>query len=51
LPSSWPVLIDPAVLEPPLVVIGSGLRRSKILLPPTLLGELPNAQIVDGLAS
>jgi prolyl-tRNA editing enzyme YbaK/EbsC (Cys-tRNA(Pro) deacylase) len=51
LPSGWPVLIDPAVLEQPSVVVGSGLRRSKILLPPGLLAELPDAQVVEGLAS
>ena len=41
LPAGWPVLIDPAVLDPESVVIGSGLRRSKLLLPPKLLTELP----------
>ena len=51
LPSGWPVLVDPAVLEPDSVVIGSGLRRSKLLLPPKLLTELPGADVVEGLAS
>jgi hypothetical protein len=31
------------------VIIGSGVRRSKILLPGRLLGELPAAQVIDGL--
>jgi prolyl-tRNA editing enzyme YbaK/EbsC (Cys-tRNA(Pro) deacylase) len=51
LPAGWPVLIDPTVLEPDSVVIGSGLRRSKLLLPPKLLTELPGADVVEDLAS
>lgn len=50
LPGDWLVLVDAAVLERDLVVIGSGLRRSKIALPSTLLGELPGAEVVEGLA-
>ena len=49
LPASWPVLVDPAVVAAPLVVIGSGVRRSKIVLPGRALAELPNAVVVDGL--
>ena len=33
LPRGWPILIDAAVLERESVVIGSGLRRSKLALP------------------
>jgi prolyl-tRNA editing enzyme YbaK/EbsC (Cys-tRNA(Pro) deacylase) len=51
LPASWPVLIDRAVLDRDVVVIGSGLRRSKIALPSGLLPELPGAEVIDGLAS
>src|ERR1700677_998542 len=50
LPESWPILIDPQVVEAALVVIGSGVRRSKILLPGHLLSRLPGAQVIDGLA-
>lgn len=50
LPADWPVLIDRAVLGRELVVIGSGLRRSKIALPPAALAELPGAEVIDGLA-
>jgi prolyl-tRNA editing enzyme YbaK/EbsC (Cys-tRNA(Pro) deacylase) len=49
LPADWPVLVDRAVTEVDLVVIGSGVRRSKIVLPGALLGELPAAVVVDGL--
>jgi len=51
LPSSWPIFVDAAVAATPYVVIGSGVRRSKILLPGATLAELPNAQVVDGLAA
>jgi prolyl-tRNA editing enzyme YbaK/EbsC (Cys-tRNA(Pro) deacylase) len=51
LPASWPVLVDAAVLDRDVVVIGSGLRRSKIALPSAALAELPGADVVEGLAS
>jgi prolyl-tRNA editing enzyme YbaK/EbsC (Cys-tRNA(Pro) deacylase) len=51
LPAPWPILIDAAVLARDVVVIGSGLRRSKIALPAAALAELPGAEVIDGLAS
>jgi prolyl-tRNA editing enzyme YbaK/EbsC (Cys-tRNA(Pro) deacylase) len=51
LPAAWPIYVDAAVVATPLVVIGSGVRRSKIVLPGATLAELPNAQVVDGLAN
>jgi prolyl-tRNA editing enzyme YbaK/EbsC (Cys-tRNA(Pro) deacylase) len=50
LPAPWPVWIDAAVLDRDVVVIGSGLRRSKIALPAARLAELPGAEVVEGLA-
>jgi prolyl-tRNA editing enzyme YbaK/EbsC (Cys-tRNA(Pro) deacylase) len=50
LPAGWPVLVDDAVLQQPLVVIGSGVRRSKLVLPPGLLAGLPHAEVVESLA-
>lgn len=49
LPAAWPVLIDSAVLEVPYVVIGSGLRRSKLVVPGAALGSLPRAEVIAGL--
>ena len=49
LPDDWPVLVDAAVLDVPLVVIGSGLRRSKLVLPGAALADLPSAQVLAGL--
>jgi prolyl-tRNA editing enzyme YbaK/EbsC (Cys-tRNA(Pro) deacylase) len=50
LPSIWPVLVDRRVVETDVVLIGSGVRRSKILLPGALLARLPGVRVIDGLA-
>jgi len=50
LPADWPVLVDAAVLQRDVVVIGSGLRRSKLALPSKLLADLPGAEVIEGLA-
>ena len=50
LPPGWPVLVDAAVAGCPQVVIGSGVRRSKLRLPGPLLAGLPGIEVVDGLA-
>jgi prolyl-tRNA editing enzyme YbaK/EbsC (Cys-tRNA(Pro) deacylase) len=50
LPDGWRVLVDAAVLDIEVAVIGSGVRRSKLLLPGRLLAELPRAEVVEGLA-
>ena len=44
LPAGWPVLVDDAVVDAGEVVIGSGLRRSKLLLTGRDLLTLPGAQ-------
>jgi prolyl-tRNA editing enzyme YbaK/EbsC (Cys-tRNA(Pro) deacylase) len=49
LPDGWPILIDRRVAETDVLIIGSGLRQSKLLLPGHLLAELPGAETVDGL--
>jgi len=49
LPDGWPVLVDAAVAKTESVVIGSGIRGSKLRLPGRLLAELPGAQVLDGL--
>ncbi len=49
LPSGWPVLIDAAVAAAPRVVIGSGIRRSKLTVPGAMLAALPGAEVLDGL--
>lgn len=49
LPAGWRVLVHDALLEEPVVVIGSGVRRSKLLVPGRLLADLPGAEVVPDL--
>ena len=49
LPAGWPVLIDAAVAAAPMVVVGSGLRCSKLAVTGAALASLPGAQVLDGL--
>jgi prolyl-tRNA editing enzyme YbaK/EbsC (Cys-tRNA(Pro) deacylase) len=49
LPGQWPVLVDDLVAKSHQVVIGSGIRGSKLWLPGHLLAQLPAAQVLPGL--
>ncbi len=51
LPDTWPVLVDSAVLDAPEVVMGSGLRASKLVLPPQALTALSTAEVLPGMAA
>lgn len=51
LPADWPVFVDSAVVAAGPVVIGSGIRGSKIVLDGATLAGLPTAQVVEGLAT
>ncbi|MGN9775056.1 YbaK/EbsC family protein [Micromonospora sp. H33] len=50
LPQEWPILVDSRVIATPHVIIGSGVRHSKIALPGPALGALPNARVLEDLA-
>jgi prolyl-tRNA editing enzyme YbaK/EbsC (Cys-tRNA(Pro) deacylase) len=50
LPAAWPLLVDEAVAATELAVVGSGRRRSKLLLPGRLLGQLPGSVVLADLA-
>jgi prolyl-tRNA editing enzyme YbaK/EbsC (Cys-tRNA(Pro) deacylase) len=50
LPKDWPVYVDARVAAAPHVVIGSGVRHSKIALPGAALAALPGAEVVPDLA-
>ncbi|SCL22912.1 Cys-tRNA(Pro) deacylase, prolyl-tRNA editing enzyme YbaK/EbsC [Micromonospora nigra] len=50
LPASWPILVDPRVIATPHVIVGSGVRQSKIVMPGPALGALPGARVVEELA-
>src|SRR4051812_14834019 len=49
LPTDWPVLVDAAVAATAQVVVGSGIRGSKLVLPGAALALLPSAEVVEGL--
>ncbi|MFJ2093085.1 YbaK/EbsC family protein [Streptomyces sp. NPDC087901] len=49
LPDSWPLLIDSAVVDEEWVLIGSGTRRGKLIMPGKALAALPGAVVVEGL--
>ena len=47
LPADWPILVDEAVRAAAgPVVIGSGIRGSKILAAPDVLASLPGAEVL-----
>ncbi len=46
-PASWPVLVDDAVAQAGLVVIGSGIRGSKLLVDGAELAKLPGATVLE----
>lgn len=50
LPADWPILVDRRVVEAPRVVVGSGIRGSKLVLPGEALSALPSAVVLDDLA-
>jgi len=47
LPLNWPVIVDSRVNDSDRVIIGSGLRKSKLLIPGSLLATLPNTVVLD----
>lgn len=49
LPSDWPVLVDAAVAAGRSLVIGSGVRESKLRVPGATLAALTTAQVLEGL--
>ncbi len=49
LPPAWPLLVDPAVVAADHVVVGSGLRRSKLVLPGAAVADLPAVEVIEGL--
>lgn len=50
LPDDWPVYVDSRVVEQDLIIIGSGVRHSKIIIPGSLLEQLAPIQVIDNLA-
>jgi prolyl-tRNA editing enzyme YbaK/EbsC (Cys-tRNA(Pro) deacylase) len=50
LPKGWPVLVDARVVRCDHVIIGSGVRHSKLVLPGAAVAQLPGAEVIDDLA-
>jgi prolyl-tRNA editing enzyme YbaK/EbsC (Cys-tRNA(Pro) deacylase) len=51
LPTDWAVYVDARVAESPHVVIGSGVRGSKLVVTGKDMADLPNAEVVEDLAA
>jgi prolyl-tRNA editing enzyme YbaK/EbsC (Cys-tRNA(Pro) deacylase) len=49
IPGAWRLLVDAVAVDIDVAVIGSGVRRSKLLLPGRLLGDLPGAEVLRDL--
>ncbi len=49
LPASWRLFVDSSVQQLPVAVVGSGVRRSKLLLAGAHLVDLPRAEVVGRL--
>jgi prolyl-tRNA editing enzyme YbaK/EbsC (Cys-tRNA(Pro) deacylase) len=47
LPADWPILVDSNATSLKLAIVGSGVRKSKLLISGSLLASLPNAKILS----
>jgi prolyl-tRNA editing enzyme YbaK/EbsC (Cys-tRNA(Pro) deacylase) len=50
LPDHLPIWIDARVMQRERVVLGGGSRSFKVIAEPTILLQLPHAEVVEGLA-
>ncbi|MBW5423607.1 hypothetical protein GKQ77_18915 [Streptomyces sp. BG9H] len=51
LPAAWPLLVDAAVVDLPYVLVGSGSRRGKLIVPGKVFAGLLNAVVIEGLGT
>ena len=51
LPDGWRVLVDSRVAAGAHVIVGSGVRRSKLALPGVLLATMPGVEVIEGLGT
>ena len=47
LPKDWPILVDKVVINSQHVIVGSGMRKSKLLVQSEFLKALPNVGVMD----
>lgn len=50
LPEDWPLLVAPEVAAAEAVVVGSGIRGSKLAIPGALVAALPGAEVLVDMA-
>ncbi len=50
LPDSWKILIDSRILLKETIIIGGGKQISKLRVPVAFLQQLPQVEVVEGLA-
>jgi prolyl-tRNA editing enzyme YbaK/EbsC (Cys-tRNA(Pro) deacylase) len=51
LPHGLPLWVDARVMDQPRVILGGGSRSIKVMAEPRILLELPNVEVVEGLAT
>ncbi|MEU3690691.1 YbaK/EbsC family protein [Streptomyces narbonensis] len=49
LPADWALLVDAAVVDTEWVLVGSGRRRGKLIMPGKAFAQLPGAVVLEGL--
>ncbi|ALO06878.1 hypothetical protein AQF52_1282 [Streptomyces venezuelae] len=49
LPADWALLVDAAVVDTEWVLVGSGRRRGKLIVPGKAFAQLPGAIVLEGL--
>lgn len=47
LPQDWPLIVDESIAAIEKVIIGSGIRGSKLLVPGDIFSKLPNSTTID----
>lgn len=51
LPAGLPVYVDGAMMGLDRVIVGTGGRTSKVLVPPSALADLPGAEVIEDLST
>ncbi|MGI9027669.1 MAG: YbaK/EbsC family protein [Candidatus Saccharimonadales bacterium] len=47
LPADWELIVDEAITQKERVIIGSGIRGSKLLVESSVFAKLPNSTVID----
>ena len=49
LPKEWPIFVDGRLVQQIQIMTGSGKRNSKLVVPGTVIPDLPNVRVLEGL--